>query len=193
MVQPQYDNGIDITGVLEKRFNRNTPDYLDRKQEHTIPVFFYDNFKVGGEYFSLLNGLPYLGECRTVMDCFQMHQCSTSGMPIVRKLNADTKDVPMGSVFGDMFVLDPIALCEVDMCLKNNVMYKREQHWFWMDDQHNPLVKGKVSLKAWIYLRHNEFWKDRPLIARIPKFSAGKKSYRYPVNSHKEADTFWAM
>src|SRR5688572_18431998 len=103
-----------ITEDLAKRFNFNTPDYLQRKQEHTIPVFVYDDLKIGGERHFMLHGMPYLGEARTVMDCFQMEQCSHTGTPMIKKLDAATKKTPMGSVAGECFVVDPIILCELD-------------------------------------------------------------------------------
>jgi gamma-glutamylcyclotransferase (GGCT)/AIG2-like uncharacterized protein YtfP len=175
-------NDINITEDLAKRFNFNTPDYLQRKQEHTIPIFVYDDLKIGGERHFMLHGMPYLGEARTVMDCFQMEQCSHTGTPMIKKLDAATKKTPMGSVHGECFVVDPIMLCELDKLMSNTKMFVRTLHWIWLEEQPNPLGKKiKQSLKVWMYLRNPGFWNDRPTLARVPKEKNGKRIYEWPL------------
>ena len=176
-------NDVHIVEDLAKRFNFNTPDYLDRKQEHTIPFFVYDDFKIGGQNNFVMQGMPYLGEARSVMDCFQMEQCSHTGLPLIRKLDRATTKTPMGSVLGDMFVVDPITLCEMDKAVSNTKMYTRALHWFWLEDQPNVLGKKvKTSLKAWVYLKNPEFWQNRATLHRIPVEKNGKRVYNWPVN-----------
>lgn len=172
---------INIAEDLAKRFNFNTPDYLERKQEHTIPIFFYDEFRIGGEKNFMLHGMPYLGEARTVMDCFQMEQCATSGTPMIRKLASATKKTPMGSVWGEAFVIDPITLCELDKVMGNTQMFVRELQWVWLLEQNNPLVKGKVSQKVWVYMKNQDFWNNRATVSRIPKERNGKKIFEWPM------------
>lgn len=180
--KPVSYSDINIAEDLAKRFNYNTPDYLLRKQEHTIPVFVYDEFKICGDKNFMLHGMPYLGEARTVMDCFQMEQCSSSGTPMIRKLASATKKTPMGSIWGEAYVIDPITLCEMDKVMGNMTMFTRELHWVWLHEQKNPLVKTRPNMKAWVYMKNDGFWNNRQTISRIPKERNGKKIFEWPMN-----------
>ena len=121
------------------------------------------------------------------MDCFQMEQCSSSGTPMIRKLASATKKTPMGCIHGEAFVIDPITLCELDKVMGNMSMFTRELHWIWLEEQTNPLVKGKVSQKVWMYMKNDNFWNNRSTIARIPKERNGKKMFEWPMTKSPKA------
>lgn len=184
---------VRIASVLHRRFNHNTPDYLDRKAEHDIPVFLYNGFQVGGKYYSVIEGADYLGKCRTCVENFAMKEDLLLRQPVAFKV--DPKSVlPKGKLGGELHIIDPIQLLTLDRMMDNNKMFKRMQTWLWMDEQKNPLVKGRCSVKAWIYLGCDQYWRDKPIHPRHPSLKFNQPLLEWPASKSLAADEIpWIM
>src|SRR5687767_5376125 len=111
---------------LRQRITPHSPDYFERKLEHLLPVFVYGTLKSGGRLHSILNGSPWLGEAHTVLSGFWMQEVTDGGFPIVWEVPKASPELgKCGLIWGEVYVVDPVTLLELDRAERNTVMYER--------------------------------------------------------------------
>lgn len=151
-------------GILEdlgRRYNRNSPDYLERKLEGQIPVFVYGTLRQGFSNHGLLKDLPYLGRGVSAIEKFEMREPHHGGFPLLFENGQRTNsaNVMSGKVHGEVYVVDPLTLLELDRLEGNGYMYARSKQWITLRDQHtctsraagrnNPVEKIRYELQRY--------------------------------------------
>lgn len=178
---------VDFTGPLSARLRSwTTPDYRELRKKSDIPVMFMDSFRVGGMYNCMIDKRPYLGEAISVSEWFQQRESSKYDDPMFVKYDKNPGSVPKGCILGDVFVLDPVTLLEVDRFLQNTKMFVRQQTWVWMLDQKSVFKdKTKMNLKVWVYLAHPRFFEGNPYRCPAPNrtTSSQKPCYDFDANT----------
>lgn len=155
--------------LMDKLCNRrklpNTPDFIDIKQEDQIPVFVYGTVQRGGIFHNYVNGCKYLGKAYTNLDRYQMKEIGTGDFPVAFQADKGTKVTQMGRLSGEVYVVDPLSLVDIDVIENNGTMYQRKKVWVVLKDQiyGGAEKKSHPSIQAWVYFGMNEFWKDRTL------------------------------
>lgn len=181
-------NPVSFVSAFKNRLTSwNTPDYMERKEDNHIPVMFLDNTRVGGANHSLVEKSPFLGEGITVSERYQMRESAVYDDVMFSKIDDQKweKGKTVGSsVVGDLFVIDPITLCEVDKFYQNTYMFQRVETWVWCLDQKSPYKnKAKCSLKVWVYLMADDFWSKKVYRITAPKTKTTKGRYVYDFDA----------
>lgn len=155
-------------GILEdlgRRYNRNSPDYLERKLEGQIPVFVYGTLRQGFSNHGLLKDLPYLGRGVSAIEKFEMREPHHGGFPLLFENGQRTNsaNVMSGKVHGEVYVVDPLTLLELDRLEGNGYMYARSKQWITLRDQQVPSKTNnfRPCIQAWTYIACKPFWRDR--------------------------------
>lgn len=153
-----------ILEQLQLRVTDRTPDFLQRKLEGYIPVFVYGSLREGFHNHGLLKGLPFLGKGHTTIEKYEMQD--TGSFPVVYERSIKVKgkkhNPVVGKVMGEIYVVDPKTLLQLDRLESNGNMYERSLQWIFMSDQRFPEKKQSSlspSLKCWMYLGKESFWR----------------------------------
>lgn len=179
-------NMYTLVKQLLERDNDNTPDWRDRKIEDWIPIFVYGTLKAGGRLHRVLENAFWLGDGITAGHDFNMYD--TGGFPVVRPVHASHE--MGGKIFGELYMVDPVTLLELDRIEGNGEMYERRQIWIWAQDQAvdrvnqetGATMKARPGVYAWAYIGCNDFWRGQKLDQVIPKMSNGQKYYDWNVS-----------
>lgn len=171
---------------LSKRDNTNTRDWKFRKIEDWIPVFVYGSLKSGGWLHNILKDSFWLGDATTALKEFAMWD-SGSGFPVVRDVHKDHEAA--GRIVGELYMVDPVTLLELDRVEGNNYMYSRRQAWVWAQDHTKEVEdantgeirKARPAIHAWVYVGMNDFWRGHDLSICIPKKINGLQMYDWDV------------
>lgn len=191
---------VSIVKTLKRRINWNSPDYMERRVEDHIPLLVMDNTRIGGANFSLVEQHPYLGEGITVSERFQMKESNLYDDVMFHKIPDEdyVKGMVCSSIVGDVMVVDPITLLELDRFYQNTYMFSRIQTWVWLLDQQAPFKnKSRASLKVWCYVMNDEFWQDKKPKIDAPKTKTNKGRYVYDfdaaadVEMRRSYDSYW--
>lgn len=174
-----------VQELMQRADNVNTPDFLERKLEKYIPVFVYGTLKAGGRFHDVLNKAPCFGDARSVTSGYIMKAAYNDSFPVVL---ASTRGETY-PIYGEIYIVNANILLELDRIEGNNEMYKREQKWFWLEDQS---IKGKggmlrPSIKAWVYLGMPDFWTGVPVTKVSPKGKEDKRFYEWSVEPPRSA------
>lgn len=191
---------VRIIQTLKRRINWNSPDYMERRIEDHIPLLVMDNTRIGGANFSLVEQHPYLGEGITVSERFQMRESNLYDDVMFHKIPDEdyVKGMVCSSIVGDVMVVDPITLLELDRFYQNTYMFSRIQTWVWLLDQQAPFKsKSRASLKVWCYVMNDDFWQDKKPKIDAPKTKTNKGRYVYDfdaaadVEMRRSYDSYW--
>lgn len=146
-----------VTDELLLRNTRLTPDYLDLKEKANHPVFVYGTLKKGFGLHRYLEGYPYLGRARPVTPSFEMYD--TGGFPVIKKINSPRKG-EVAHVSGEVYVVPPKIILELDRVENNGGMYLRQKTYFFLRDQQYKTQAGyaKPSIHAFIYVGNPDYW-----------------------------------
>lgn len=163
-----------ILEELQKRYNQNSPDFLDRKLEGEIPVFVYGTLKYGHHNHSVLGSAKYLGAATTSIDKFEVREPMHGYFPLVHEVGMKSKtNTHAGKVRGECYVVDPLTLLELDRLEDNGFMYTRSKQWVYLSDQAVNGSAFKPSVHAWMYIAEREYWDQ-------------KTTTRYPASVHNQ-------
>lgn len=178
---------------LRQRINQFSPDYMERKLEHLLPVFVYGTLKSGGRLHEILKGSPWLGEAHTALSSFWMQEVAEGGFPIVWRIPKESPELgKSGFICGEVYVVDPVTLLELDRIERNTVMYQRGQHHVYLLDQKYKLQDGyhTPSLKCWMYSGNPDFWGKTRMNEVPPKLKAVKGVTRktYSWNQYQKSN-----
>lgn len=157
-------NSIGILEDLGRRYNKNSPDFLDRKLEGQIPVFVYGTLRQGFCNHGLLKGMPYLGKGVSAIEKFEMREPHHGGFPLLFESGQRTNssNVMSGKVHGEVYVVDPLTLLELDRLEGNGDMYTRSKQWITLKDQSVAAKSNfKPCIQAWVYISGKAFWRDK--------------------------------
>lgn len=178
-----------ILEQLEKRVNEKTPDYIQRKLEGYIPVFVYGSLRQGFHNHGLLNDLPFLGKAHTTIEKYEMQD--TGSFPVVYeravKMKGKKHNPVVGKIHGEVYVVDPKTLLQLDRLESNGRMYTRSLQWIFLSDQTFPEKQRShlsPSLKCWMYLGNEEFWRG------VQNIVSCKSSVRNGVRFYDWASTY---
>lgn len=170
-------SSTNILSELQKRYNKNTPDFLDRKMDNEIPVFVYGTLKYGHHNHGVLGDAKYLGSATTCIDKFEVREPTHGYFPIVHEVGMQSKtNLSAGKVRGECYVVDPLTLLELDRLEDNGFMYTRSLQWVYLSDQ---AVKGnsfKPSVQAWMYIAERKYW-DGKYTIKYPSTMNNKTRY----------------
>ncbi|MGE0266072.1 MAG: gamma-glutamylcyclotransferase [Candidatus Obscuribacterales bacterium] len=163
--------------VLERRLSSKfTPDFLERKLERMIPMFFYGTLKKGQRAHSFLKGAEFVSEAKTASQSFEMFRTSPGDekdFPVVMQSVASKPE--SGVIWGEVWNVDPITLLEIDRMEGNTELYRRVQRFVWLTDID---VEGKPNLhpsaKVWMYIGVPKYWEDWPLVRAKQNKKDGK-------------------
>lgn len=162
-----------VTDELERRRNSFTPDFLDLKLQEYIPVFVYGTLKIGQKRFDILQDQVYLGEAYTATQNYLMEN-SEMDFPIA--FDAKVVNPKSASLFGEVFLVKPEIMLELDRIESNGEMYERKERWLYLLDQKVSHTRFRPSLKCWVYLGKDSFWRNYTTSLMIPrKFNSGSK------------------
>lgn len=151
----------DLTDQLFERKNRWTPDYLKLKLEKYIPVFVYGTLKAGMPRHGVLEETVALGDGYTSTAGYQMVKSTRGDFPVV--LGQNTVGVLGQRILGEVYLVSPKHMLNLDKIEDNNTMYKREARYVYLLDQTMKTANGVIrpSIKCWIYLGVHDFWKNQ--------------------------------
>lgn len=152
-----YVRECDLTDQLLLRDNDHTPDWLDLKLETYIPIFVYGTLKKGGILHKHIAGFPSLGAGFTVSSTFIMRDVEGKFPSVV---DGDPKNKTFsGRVVGEVFMVSPITILELDTAESNGEMFHRRQHWIMLLNQEYRTKTGKSrpSIKSWMYIGDPDF------------------------------------
>lgn len=177
---PWSDGMSDSTIIsdLSKRTRINTPDFIDRKLEHDIPVFVYGTLKTGGFFHDLLEGASFLGDGYTLQNKFYMSE--TESFPVVFELGSiNQKNAKLqGKIFGEVYVIDPKRLLELDRLEANGFMYRRKTTYIKLIDQ--KASNGQMpTIPAWMYIGVSDYWAVANLTSLKSKDSSAGVMYEW--------------
>lgn len=184
---PKDFSEYSILKDLAKRDDcKNTTDWDHRKIEDWIPVFVYGSLKSGGWLHSVLQDSFWLGDGLTATKEYNMYD-SGNNFPVVRDVHKDHEMA--GRVVGEIYMVDPVTLLELDRIESNNYMYYRKQVWVWAQDQLKEVEdqgtglkrKAKPAIFAWTYIGCNDFWRGRSMNQVVPKKINGIQMYDWDV------------
>jgi gamma-glutamylcyclotransferase (GGCT)/AIG2-like uncharacterized protein YtfP len=146
---------------LLDRVSDRTPDFLELRNIHTIPVLVYGTLKMGGIFHDALRGAPYLGEATTIHDGFFMKE--TSSFPVAFFLGnaGDQRMKHKGKLHGEVYVVDPKMMLRLDEIEDNGRMYTRRQVMVRLVDQPSDVEVKQKFIKAWVYCGVDRFWSSQ--------------------------------
>lgn len=190
----QWKANVDFYNPLRNRSLRYTRDFQELKRIEEIPFFFADNFQLGGRLNHILRGCPYLGEGVTAMQVFQLRRPTKQSDDLsmdamIRKYR--TGEDPLqarGQVVGEIFLLDPVTVCEVDEVMGNTLSMNRSRQWIWALDQKAKMRgKGKPAVECMTYTMNMPFWEGRNTYGLAFKIKDnGRKLWSWDVD-----DAMW--
>ena len=128
-------------------------DYLTYKSRQAIPVFVYDELQYGGHDSDYLFDADYVGEAVTVSSEFVLKKHRAPG-DYTREFIACYKPsstVNWKAIKGEVYMVHPTKLLELDCYMLNLQSVKRIQKWCWLIDQ-NPVI----SVNCMMYYMPNE-------------------------------------
>ena len=145
----------DLCQSLIKRVTDQTPDFIERKSEHFIPVLVYGTLRSGGYFHDTLEGCPYLGDAYTTTPAFVLYD--TGSFPVAFHIgNASDKRIKnRGKLFGEVYVVDPLTLLQLDRIESNGRMYSRKRITVKLIDQQG---QANQFIQAWIYCGVDRYW-----------------------------------
>lgn len=156
---------LNLLDQLSERNTTKTPDFLELKSDHHIPVFVYGSLKSGHRNHEMLSGCQFLGRGRTVATDLDLRAPSHNAFPIAfRKSIMKTPKEVLGRVSGEIWVVDPKKMLEMDTFENNRTMYNREKVWVVCRDQE---IKGSTNkqarptIQAWMYIGVPDYWEGQ--------------------------------
>ncbi len=212
-IQEHIDESMNIHILQElgERDNLRTPDYLDLKEEINHYLFVYGTLKSDGRLSAYLDDCPFLGAATTALGNFQMEISKAGKFPIIM----ETKHPRDGNqVWGEVYVVTPMTILELDEVEGNGEMYVRRQRWCWLEDQKALLEKPgvKPAERCWVYEGNPTYWQGRETFSVMPRKVGATKGLIFanpkpesvlrvatnPVTSlldswqHKNNSTYWS-
>lgn len=178
--QTKYQKDCYLTDELFERQNDTTPDWLEIKRFENIPIFVFGQERAGGRFHSILKDSIWLGEGRTVTHSYLMERTEYDG-PVV--WHCKHTSVNSHSVHGDVYLVPPKVVLNLDFVNANNEMSRREKNFVWLYDQPLKSKDGKgfrPSLKCWMWLGQEKFWEDQTTLRMATKENpAGQKYFEW--------------
>lgn len=161
-VRGSYDDPT-LLEQLSYRRQKTTPDWIERKMEEYIPVFVYGTLRRGFPNHNYLMNYPSLGSGYTTIEKYEMRQTNGGGFPVVferePKIKGRKRNPVVGKVQGEVYIVDPKGLLYLDRLEGNGRMYQRSLQWIFLQDQEGKGYGLPPSVKCWIYLGVEDFWK----------------------------------
>lgn len=188
---PQYDPKIDpdaFMANLSRRRSKFTPDYFQRKMEDHIPMFVYGAMKKGGFlYDDIMDSCYYLGSGTTSQGHWDLRTEENGYYPIMMK-SFQGEDAFLGKVRGQVFVVDPLTLLQVDRMEQNGVLFKRQKIFIALHDQKYTTKDGlrATIIPCWTYVGLPEASSGKTRRCPYEKIGDGKY-LNFPVGGHYRA------
>ncbi len=178
-----WNNQYDICRDLLERETYTTPDFFDLKLENEIPIFVYGSLKQGGFLHDVLEGHAYLGVGQTHVEKFWMEDAES--FPCVFELQHGMKGMHQmkGRIQGELYVVDPLTMLELDRIESNGKMYKRRKVYCKALDQGTQLLRP--SVQAWMYIACPEYWSHVKLQTVKPKMTGKGQVYEWLIDKPK--------
>lgn len=174
-------NELDICQTLLDRVSDRTPDFIELRNQHTIPILVYGTLKMGNFFHDALKGCPYLGEAVTPTEAFFMQE--TSGFPVAFHIGTanDPRMKRRGKLHGEVYVVDPKVILRLDEIEDNGRMYTRKKVIVKLLDQPSDVPAKQKFLKVWIYFGVDRFWSSdqMALFSVTPKESSSGRVYSW--------------
>lgn len=145
----------DLCQSLIKRVSDRTPDFIERKSEHFIPVLVYGTLKAGGYFHDALEGCPYLGEAHTTTPAFVLYDTGSFPVAFHITTSSDSRLKHRGKLFGEVYVVDPLTLLQLDRIESNGKMYTRKRLTVKLIDQQG---QANQVIQAWVYCGVDRYW-----------------------------------
>ena len=154
---PFYDKSI-----IDKLWSREerTPDFSTLRMYDYIPVFIYDNMKIGCLNEDMIRGSKFLGNAHTATEAYCLEETMPGRNTLCFK-DDNVKSLKRAKVRGEMFGIPPEVILDLDRFLLNGTIYERTLRTFFLEDQAYVIRNGKEripSLRAWIYLAIPKYW-----------------------------------
>jgi len=165
--------------TLEKRLlQRETPDFLERKLEGLIPVFVYGSLREGFHNHDVVKGNFFLGSAVTSIEKYEMREPNHGGFPLVFERSSDASCTTKGKINGEVYVVDPITLLNLDQLEGNGRMYTRKQQWVYLKDQQlGNKTSIRPSIFVWMYMAQPKYWEHKGHYQCANKVTEGKRVY----------------
>lgn len=151
---PRYHRTCFLTDDLAKRTTKLTPDYLQIKLRRKIPIFVYGTLKTAGPHNqTFLSTCSTLGEAFTSTTDWIMRDVG-GNFPAVTKVVAKEQQHLGARIYGEVWVVTPEQILELDLLQQNGLKFERQVHWVQLVDQSFPTKNGSMmpSLKCFMYL-----------------------------------------
>jgi gamma-glutamylcyclotransferase (GGCT)/AIG2-like uncharacterized protein YtfP len=149
---------VHLCEELKKRDNVRTPDFLDLKLQDHHFLFVYGTLMMGERLSAYLDGCPFLGDARTSVKNFNMSISKVGSFPIIFSARTISEKATSSHVCGEVYVVDPKTLAEIDVLESNGKMYEREKVWVWMEDHLRP------AEQCWVYVGNPNYWQGRDIV-----------------------------
>lgn len=135
-----------------------TPDFPELRKYKSIPLFVYDDFKIGhlgNQMF--VERAKYLGKGRTATNRYRMKMFEKENIPVL------FEDDSQGSGFamGEVYAIEPEVLLDIDEHVVQGICMQRITRNVFLLDQETPFrSRGNFhpSLKCYMYLGRSDYW-----------------------------------
>lgn len=184
-------------GIMEELQERGTltPDFENFNKAVEIPLFIYDDYKLGQWNDSFFKeGVNYYGEGITSNQNFVMKRTEGDSCLVFE----NQKDEPKGRVKGDVFGVAPETILVLDKLMDHTIKTYRQKIFIMLEDQPEavgkwqPSYKGRPYLKCWMYLFNPLWYSFRPIktsivgkTARIPPKTDDEIIYAYDFKERR--------
>lgn len=152
----RHDHFPKFCRELSKRTTPRTPDWKNLLLHDHHIVFVYGRLRIGEVAGKILSSFPYLGEGKTVVEYVVKNSVSES-YPLI--FPTKTRIGEACHIYGDLFIVPPEVILELDHVLNNEELVERKKIFCWAKDQKIGTDSMRPSVGAWAYLGHSEHWR----------------------------------
>lgn len=162
-----YNNCEKVFSSIAVR-GKYSPDFSGMRLREHIPIFVYESgLRNGGEFHKLLihPKTRYLGDAYTATDNYILKSTFGDTYTVAFKDETKAPVYKRAHIRGQVFVVPPKVLLDIDYIHRNGKMYQRELRNFFMRDQGIPMKSKSVtpSLRCWMYLGILDHWENVPM------------------------------
>lgn len=186
----QYHKDCYLTDELFTRRNSESPDFLELKAFENIPIFVYGPEMTGGKLNKFVTSDPstiFLGEAKSCTESYVMEKADWDG-PVLFKSGAVQNS---RRVYGEVYLVSPRVILNLDKLNANQEVTKREKFYFWLMEQ---TVKDKPNLhpalKCWVYLADWDYWETQQTVSMETKKSGKEEYYEWTNDEQFEIPAF---
>lgn len=167
-----------------------TPDAIKMRLKDNILLFAYDSMKQGGFNNFYTRTCKYLGLGRTASNYLTLKKTNRND---VVAFNIDTKKEKGGFILGEVYVITPNMLFELDESKNNGLTYLRqEKHILLLDQSYEGKDEKKHPyVSCVIYIGNRKIWPyDKMNFEMCTVSNKNNRVYNYNARNYMSDHTY---